>query len=141
MSMPACKHDWQFVSLVGSQGLTERLRCTRCGLMTWPKSVEERTQEMLADALTTGTGMLRVSSEGVERIDPQEIYMRPIEELIADAEKVMRQCQRGTRNYQEANDLHAQCYGTIGSLVRELRDAQQYLRQRGEQGDLFGSAA
>ena len=42
-------------------------------------------------------------------------------DLLIDAEKVMRQCQRGTRNYQEANDLHAQCYGTIGALVRELR--------------------
>lgn len=69
MSTPACKHNWQFV-----QGLTERLRCTRCGLMTWPKGYEERVQEMLTDALVTGTGMLRVSSEGVERIDPATIY-------------------------------------------------------------------
>ncbi len=133
MSTPDCKHDWHFV-----QGLTERLRCTRCGLMTWPKDADEKVKEMLADALTVGTGVLRVSSEGVERIDPREMYMRPIEELIADAEKVMRQCQRGTRNYNEANDLHAQCYGTIGSLVRELRAAQQHLRERAKQGDLFG---
>lgn len=69
MSTPACKHDWQFV-----QGLTERLRCTRCGLMTWPKDADEKVQEMLTDALVTGTGMLRVSSEGVERIDPATIY-------------------------------------------------------------------
>ena len=69
MSTPTCKHDWHFV-----QGLTERLRCTRCGLMTGPKSVEERTQEMLNDVLTTGTGVLRVSSEGVQRIDPTEVY-------------------------------------------------------------------
>lgn len=32
------------------------------------------SQEMLTDALVTGTGMLRVSSEGVERIDPATIY-------------------------------------------------------------------
>lgn len=136
MSTPACKHDWHFV-----QGLTERLRCTRCGLMAWPKDADEKVQELLADALTTGTGMLRVSSEGVERIDPATIYARPIDELLEDAEKVMRRCQRGTLNYNEANDLHAHCYGTIGSLVRELRAAQQHLRQRAKQGDLFEGEA
>ena len=132
--MTDCKHDWHCV-----EGLTERLRCTRCGLMTWPKDADEKVQEMLADALTTGTGVLRVSSEGVQRIDPATIYMRPLDELIADAEKVMRQCQRGTRNYHEANDLHAQCYGTIGSLVNALLDAQQGIRPP-EQQDLFGQA-
>lgn len=136
MSTPACKHDWHFV-----QGLTERLRCTRCGLMTWPKDADEKVQEMLADALTTGTGVLRVSSEGVERIDPAAIYATPIDDLLADAEKVMRRCQRGTLNYNEANTLHAQCYGTIGALVRELRAAQQHLRQRAKQGDLFEGQA
>lgn len=136
MSTPACKHDWHFV-----QGLTERLRCTRCGLMTWPKDADEKVQEMLADALTTGTGMVRVSSEGVERIDPATIYARPIDDLLEDAEKVMRRCQRGTINYNEANSLHAECYGTIGSLVRELRAAQQYLRERAKQGDLFEGEA
>ena len=130
--MTDCKHNWHFV-----EGLTERLRCTRCGLMTWPKGYEERVQEMLTDALVTGTGMVRVSSEGVQRIDPQEIYMRPIEELIADAEKVMRACQRGTRNYEEANNLHAQCYGTIGSLVNALRAMGDGSRIA-EQKDLFG---
>jgi len=47
--------------------------------------------------------------------------MTDINDLLIDAEKVMRQCQRGTRNYQEANDLHAQCYGTIGALMLELK--------------------
>ena len=136
MSTPACKHNWHFV-----QGLTERLRCTRCGLMTWPKDADEKVQEMLTDALVTGTGMLRVSSEGVERIDPATIYARPIDDLLEDAEKVMRRCQRGTINYNEANTLHAECYGTIGSLVRELRAAQQHLRERAKQGDLFEGEA
>jgi len=36
-----------------------------------------------------------------------------------EAEKVMKRCQIGTRNYNEANDLHAECYGTIGALVQE----------------------
>ncbi len=67
--MTDCKHDWHFV-----QGLTERLRCTRCGLMTWPKDADEKVQEMFTDALVTGTGMLRVSSEGVQRIDPTSVY-------------------------------------------------------------------
>jgi len=63
--MTDCKHDWHFV-----QGLTERLRCTRCGLMTWPKSVEERTQEMLNDVLTIGSAW----SRGGERIDPTSVF-------------------------------------------------------------------
>ena len=133
MSTPACKHNWQFV-----QGLTERLRCTRCGLMTWPKDADEKVKEMLADALVTGTGMVRVTSEGLQRIDRATIYARPIDDILEDAEKVMRRCQRGTINYNEANTLHAECYGTIGSLVRELRAAQQHLRERAKQGDLFG---
>lgn len=37
----------------------------------------------------------------------------------AEAEKVMKRCQIGTRNYDEANSLHAECYGTIGALVQE----------------------
>ena len=37
----------------------------------------------------------------------------------AKAETVMKRCQIGTRNYNEANDLHAECYGTIGALVQE----------------------
>jgi hypothetical protein len=63
--MADCKHDWHFV-----QGLTERLRCLRCGVMTWPKSVEERTQEMLADVLTIGSAW---SKDG-ERIDPASVF-------------------------------------------------------------------
>jgi hypothetical protein len=133
--MTDCKHNWHFI-----EG-TERLRCERCKQETGPKSYEEKVQEMLADALTTGTGMLRVSSEGVERIDPATIYARPIDDLLEDAEKVMRRCQRGTINYNEANTLHAECYGTIGSLVRELRAAQQHLRERAKQGDLFEGEA
>lgn len=67
--------------------------------------------------------------------------MRPLDDILEDAEKVMRACQRGTRNYNEANNLHAQCYGTIGSLVNALRAAQQHLRERAKQGDLFEGEA
>ena len=40
----ACQHNWHFV-----QGLTARLRCTRCGIMTWPKDAEQKVQEVLQD--------------------------------------------------------------------------------------------
>jgi DNA-directed RNA polymerase subunit M/transcription elongation factor TFIIS len=79
-----CQHDWHFI-----EG-TERLRCERCKQETGPKSYEEKVQEMLADALTTGTGMLRVSSEGVERIDPQEIYMKTLDNHNRDAYERMQ---------------------------------------------------
>ena len=45
-----------------------------------------------------------------------------------EAKKVMRRCQVGTRNYDEANNLHAECYGTIGALVQE-RDMLLYRLQ------------
>lgn len=34
-------------------------------------------------------------------------------------EQVMKKCQIGTRNYNEANNLHAECYGTIGKLLQQ----------------------
>ena len=34
-------------------------------------------------------------------------------------EKVMKRCQAGTTNYDDANNLHAECYGTIGRLMTE----------------------
>jgi hypothetical protein len=36
-----------------------------------------------------------------------------------EAEQIMKRCQRGTRNYEEANNLHAACYGTIGKLLAQ----------------------
>lgn len=65
--------------------------------------------------------------------------MPDINDLLIDAEKVMRLCQRGTRNYQEANDLHAQCYGTIGALLIELKEMIMVHGPRTEsaQQDLF----
>jgi hypothetical protein len=38
--------------------------------MTWPKSVEERTQELLADVLTVGSAW----SKGGKRIDPASVF-------------------------------------------------------------------
>ena len=37
----------------------------------------------------------------------------------ADAHRLMKRLQRGSVGYNEANDLHADCYGTIGALVQE----------------------
>ncbi len=36
---------------------------------------------------------------------------------MKNAEKTMKACQVGSRNIYDANDLHAQCYGTIGKLL------------------------
>jgi hypothetical protein len=36
-----------------------------------------------------------------------------------EAEQIMKRCQRGTRNYEEANNLHAACYGIIGKLLAQ----------------------
>jgi hypothetical protein len=46
-----------------------------------------------------------------------------------EATKVMKRCQIGTRSYNEANDLHAACYGTIGALVQE-RDTLLWAMRR-----------
>jgi len=48
----------------------------------------------------------------------------------ADAAKIMKRCQVGTRNYNEANDLHAECYGMIGSLLNERDRLQNILDNR-----------
>ena len=108
MSTPDCKHDWHFV-----QGLAVGLRCRRCGLMTGPKGTDEKVQEMLTDALVTGTGMLRVSSEGVERIDPTEVYQThtyPMAKFhldegmysIADLEEILSQMKQAVEQQSAA---------------------------------------
>ena len=42
------------------------------------------------------------------------------DDMKIDAEKVMKRCQIGTTNYEAANNLHAECYGTIGRLLAEV---------------------
>ena len=39
-----------------------------------------------------------------------------------EAEKIMKRCQAGTRNYEEANNLHAACYGMIGKLLAQTQE-------------------
>jgi len=36
-----------------------------------------------------------------------------------EAEAVMKRCQRGSNNLDNANNLHAECYGTIGALIQD----------------------
>ena len=38
---------------------------------------------------------------------------------MTEAEQIMKQCQVGTRTYEEANNLHAACYGIIGKLLAQ----------------------
>ena len=38
---------------------------------------------------------------------------------MTEAEQIMKRCQAGTRNYKEANNLHAACYGIIGKLLKQ----------------------
>jgi len=38
---------------------------------------------------------------------------------MIEAEQIMKRCQAGTRNYEEANNLHAACYGIIGKLLKQ----------------------
>lgn len=47
------------------------------------------------------------------------------DDIKTDAEKVMKRCQIGTTNYEAANNLHAECYGTIGRLLAEVERLAQ----------------
>ena len=38
---------------------------------------------------------------------------------MTEAEQIMKRCKAGTRNYNEANNLHAACYGIIGKLLAQ----------------------
>jgi hypothetical protein len=43
---------------------------------------------------------------------------------MTEAEQIMKRCQAGTRNYEEANNLHAACYGMIGKLLAQTKQWQ-----------------
>ena len=104
--MTACKHDWHFV-----QGLTERLRCTRCGLMTWPKDADEKVQEMLADALVTGTGMVRVSSDdpAIHYCHRFAILMECV--MLGGVDKYWDEMGTLLDEYHKARDAWAEAHG------------------------------
>tara|TARA_R110002126_G_scaffold3710_1_gene21039 strand:+ start:1134 stop:1535 length:402 start_codon:yes stop_codon:yes gene_type:complete len=50
---------------------------------------------------------------------------------MTEAEQVMKRCQIGTRNYNEANNLHADCYRVIGKLLAE--HAMQEVQRLGQE--------
>ena len=42
-------------------------------------------------------------------------------------EKTMKKCQIGSINLNAANDLHAECYGTIGAMLNWIMEtSEQY---------------
>ena len=45
--------------------------------------------------------------------------------MTQEAEQIMKRCQAGTRNYEEANNLHAACYGMIGKLLAQTQEPPQ----------------
>jgi len=57
---------------------------------------------------------------------------------MTEAEQVVKRCQIGTRNHEEANNLHADCYRVIGKLLaeRSMREVQR-LGQEIEQEQLI----
>lgn len=48
--------------------------------------------------------------------------MTPKQEQELDA--ILKRCQRGTRNYADANALHAECYSAIGLLREENKQLE-----------------
>jgi hypothetical protein len=43
---------------------------------------------------------------------------------MTEAEQIMKRCQVGTRNYDEANNLHAECYRVIGKLLKTIEEME-----------------
>jgi len=43
---------------------------------------------------------------------------------MTEAEQIMKRCQIGTRNYNEANNLHAECYRVIGKLLKAITELE-----------------
>jgi|688.fasta_scaffold1618155_2 hypothetical protein len=49
---------------------------------------------------------------------------------MTKAEQIMERCRVGTRNYDEANNLHADCYRVIGKLLKTIEKMEsQELKQ------------
>ena len=44
---------------------------------------------------------------------------------MSDPEEVMKRCRAGTTNHEAANALHADCYGTIGSLEAQVKKLEK----------------
>ena len=48
---------------------------------------------------------------------------------MSDYEALMKRCRAGTTNHDDANGLHADCYGAIGRQSEELDNCQEVLRR------------
>lgn len=44
----------------------------------------------------------------------------------AAIQALMKRCQRGTTSCNEANSLHANCYGALGAMLNEI----QFMRKK-----------
>lgn len=69
--------------------------------------------------------------------DPEYVKALSLEldDTIKESKQVMKRCQAGTNNYDKANNLHAECYGTIGVLIHEierLRTENEALMQQAQ---------
>jgi len=71
MKKITCKHDWHFVDG------TDRLRCSRCGLETGPRTPDQLMQDLLSDVATMGSAW----SQDGKRIDPLDVYAVPTGQL------------------------------------------------------------
>jgi hypothetical protein len=43
---------------------------------------------------------------------------------MKEAEQIMKRCQVGSRDYDEANNLHAECYRVIGKLLKTIEELE-----------------
>ena len=61
---------------------------------------------------------------------------------MTEAEQIMKRCQIGTHNYNEANNLHADCYRVIGKLLAEksMREVQRLGQEIEQDADSFCDA-
>jgi hypothetical protein len=40
---------------------------------------------------------------------------------MTDTSEIMKKCQIGTCNFDDANNLHAECYGELGRLINTVK--------------------
>ncbi len=60
---------------------------------------------------------------------------------MSDPEEVMKRCRAGTTNHEAANALHADCYGTIGSLEAQMKELEEDLQRVCDQRNIAESVA
>ena len=58
---------------------------------------------------------------------------------MSDYEELMKRCRAGTTNHDDANGLHADCYGAIGRLLWSLRKIKKWMERGGTCGLCYAS--